>query len=56
MVLIGGGALLRKIDELIARETGVPVYIAEAPIACTALGAGQALDQYEILRRSVPGL
>nr|HID14626.1 rod shape-determining protein [Anaerolineae bacterium] len=56
MVLIGGGALLRKVDELIARETGVPAYVADAPIACVALGAGQALEQYEILRRSVPGL
>jgi rod shape-determining protein MreB len=56
MVLVGGGALLRKIDELVTRETGVPAYVADAPIACTALGAGKALEQYEILRRSVPGL
>ena len=56
MVLIGGGALLRKVDELITRETGVPAYVADAPIACVALGAGRALEQYEILRRSVPGL
>jgi len=56
MVLTGGGALLRKIDELITRETGVPAYVADAPIACTALGAGKALEQYEILRRSMPEL
>ncbi len=56
MVLVGGGALLRKVDELIMRETGVPAYVADAPIACVALGAGRALEQYEILRRSVPGL
>ncbi|HEY72293.1 MAG TPA: rod shape-determining protein [Thermoflexia bacterium] len=56
MVLLGGGALLRRLDELIARETGVPTYAANAPIACVALGAGQALEQYDILRRSVPGL
>jgi rod shape-determining protein MreB len=56
MVLVGGGALLRKLDELITRETGVPAYVADAPIACTALGAGKALEQYEVLRRSVPGL
>jgi rod shape-determining protein MreB len=56
MVLVGGGALLRKIEELVTRETGVPAYVADAPIACTALGAGKALEQYEILRRSVPGL
>jgi len=56
MVLVGGGAMLRKVDELIMRETGVPAYVADAPIACVALGAGKALEQYEILRRSVPGL
>ena len=56
MVLVGGGSLLRRIDELISQETGVPAYIAEAPIACTALGAVVALEQYEILRRSHPDL
>jgi len=56
LVLIGGGALLRKMDELIMRETGVPAYVAEAPIASVAMGAGRALQQYEIVRRGVPGL
>ena len=56
MVLVGGGSLLRNLDELITRETGVPAYVADAPIACVALGAGMALEQYEILRRSVPDL
>ena len=56
MVLVGGGSMLRNIGELITRETGVPAYVADAPIACVAMGAGKALEQYEILRRSVPGL
>ena len=56
IVMIGGGALLRKLDELITRETGVPAYVAEAPMACVAQGAGIALGQYETLRRVVPGL
>ena len=56
LVMVGGGALLRRLDQLVTRETGVPAYVADAPIACTALGAGRALEQYEILRRSVPGL
>jgi rod shape-determining protein MreB len=56
MVLVGGGAMLRKIDELITRETGVPAYVADAPIACVSLGAGKALEQYEILRRTIPDL
>ncbi len=56
MVLVGGTALLRKMDQLVTRETGVPAYLAEAPMACVALGAGKALRDYEVLKRSVPGL
>ena len=56
MVLVGGTALLRKIDQLLTRETGVPAYVAEAPMACVALGAGKALQNYQVLKRSVPGL
>ena len=56
MVLVGGTALLRKMDQLLTRETGVPAYLAEAPMACVALGAGKALRDYEVLKRSVPGL
>jgi rod shape-determining protein MreB len=56
MILVGGGALLRKIDELIARETGVAAYVADAPIACVAMGAVRALEQYELLRRVMPDL
>ena len=54
MVITGGGALLRDIDRLLTRETGVPCYVAENPIACVALGAGRALDMYEAIRRSMP--
>jgi len=56
MALIGGGALLRRVDELITRETGVAAYVADAPMACVALGAGRGLEQYDILRRTVPDL
>jgi rod shape-determining protein MreB len=56
MALIGGGALLRRMDELIARETGVATYVADAPMACVALGAGKALAQYEIIKRTVPDM
>ncbi|MBN1318774.1 MAG: rod shape-determining protein [Anaerolineales bacterium] len=54
MVLCGGGALLRKVDVLITRETGVPAYVAEAPMDCTAIGASRALVEYPILRRTLP--
>jgi rod shape-determining protein MreB len=56
MVLCGGGALLRNMDRLLSRETGVPAYVADNPIACTALGAGKALDEVEVMKRTIPGL
>jgi rod shape-determining protein MreB len=56
MVMIGGGALLRKLDQLLTKETGVPAYVADAPMACVALGAGKAMENYNALRRTVPGL
>ncbi len=54
MALTGGGALLREIDTLLTRETGVPAYVADNPIACTALGAGKALAELPVLQRSIP--
>jgi rod shape-determining protein MreB len=54
MVLSGGGALLRNIDQLLTRETGVPCFVAEHPMACVALGAGLALENYAVMRRSLP--
>lgn len=54
MVLSGGGALLRNIDRLVTKETGVPAFVAEQPLACVALGAGKALENYAIMRRSLP--
>ncbi|MGD1991854.1 MAG: rod shape-determining protein [Anaerolineae bacterium] len=56
IALTGGTSLLRRVDELITQETGVPAWVAEAPMACVAIGAGKALEQYDILRRSVPDL
>lgn len=52
MALTGGTALLREIDTLLTNATGVPAYVADNPIACTALGAGRALADWEILQRS----
>ena len=54
MVLSGGGGLLRNIDRLVTKETGVPAFIAEYPLACVALGAGRALENYVVMRRSLP--
>jgi rod shape-determining protein MreB len=52
MIITGGGALLRNIDKLLTRETGVPCYIADNPLACVALGAGRALKIREALDRA----
>ncbi len=51
IVLAGGGALLRRIDLLIKKETGLPVTIAENPLTAVALGVGKMLDELEMLRR-----
>jgi rod shape-determining protein MreB and related proteins len=56
MALTGGTALLRELDTLLTRETGVPAYVADNPIACTALGAGKALAELPVLQRSVPDM
>lgn len=53
MVLTGGGALLRNLDRFLTRETGVPCYPAENPIACVAIGAGRAVEQLELLKKSM---
>jgi len=53
MALAGGGALLREIDALLTQVTGVPAYVADNPIACTAIGAGMALSELPVLQRSL---
>ena len=54
MVMTGGGALLRNIDALFTRETGVPCHVADEPLHCVAVGAGLALEHYDILKRTMP--
>ena len=44
IVMTGGGSLLKGLPKLIAKETGVPVILAENPLLCVALGAGKFLD------------
>jgi rod shape-determining protein MreB len=56
IVLTGGGALLRGIDEYITRVVGVPAYRTDDPMVATAVGAGRSLDDLAILRRMVQGL
>ena len=44
IVLTGGGALLKGLDEMLANETGLPVLIADDPLTCVARGGGKALE------------
>ncbi len=53
MVMTGGGALLRNIDKLMTKVTGVPSYIAEEPLLCVARGTGIALENLDDYMRSV---
>ena len=54
IAVLGGGAMLRNIDRLLTQETGVPCYVTEEPISRVAVGAGRALDNIHILRRTLP--
>ena len=51
IVLSGGGALLRALDERIRSETGLPVVQAEDPLACVVLGTGRVLEDMNLLRK-----
>ena len=51
ILLAGGGALLRGLDERLEAETGMPVRIADAPLECVALGAGQSLEELDRMGR-----
>ncbi len=44
IMLTGGGALLRGLDNLISRETGMPVHVADHPLDCVVVGTGKCLD------------
>ncbi|MFF2480553.1 rod shape-determining protein [Paenibacillus sp. NPDC058071] len=50
IVLTGGGALLRNLDKLLARETGMPVIVADNPLDCVAIGTGRSLDNIHLFR------
>ena len=55
IMMAGGGSLLNGLDELLMRETGMPVHIAERPLTAVVEGTGQALRHFELLKRIMLG-
>ena len=53
MVLSGGSSLLRNIDQLLSRTTGVPAYVADESLLCVAKGTGIALENLDSYKRSI---
>jgi rod shape-determining protein MreB len=51
LVLTGGGALLRGLDERLRHETGMPVHIADDPLHSVAMGAGKCVEEFEALHQ-----
>ena len=51
IVLTGGGALLKNLDKLLSQESELPITVDEDPLSTVALGAGKALDSFEILKQ-----
>jgi rod shape-determining protein MreB len=49
ILLAGGGTLLSGLDELLVKETGLPVLSAESPLTCVVTGSGEALDHFDEL-------
>lgn len=54
VALCGGGAMLRGIDRLLTKSLGIPAYLVDNPLTCTAEGAAKGLGMYSVLRRNLP--
>ena len=50
IVLTGGGALLRGLDERLRHETGMPIHIADNPLNSVAMGSGKFVEEFEVLQ------
>ncbi|MCL5676760.1 MAG: rod shape-determining protein [Firmicutes bacterium] len=53
IVMTGGGSLLRGLDRLVSKETGMPVHVSEEALLCVVKGTGKVLDMIDLLRRTL---
>jgi rod shape-determining protein MreB len=51
IVLTGGGALLKGLDERLKHETGMPIHVAENALSAVAIGSGKCLEEFQALKR-----
>lgn len=55
IVLAGGGALLKGLDERLRQETGMPVHLTDDPLTCVVIGSGKALEEIQVLKKVLIG-
>ncbi len=53
IILSGGGALLKNLDQMISQSLGVPCFVADDPLTCVVRGTGVVLDNLEVYKRSI---
>ncbi|MDQ3239183.1 MAG: rod shape-determining protein [bacterium] len=53
IILSGGTSQLRNLDKLLMQATGVPVYVAENPLMCVAIGTGVAIENIDLYKRAI---
>lgn len=51
IVMAGGGALMRGLEDRIRHETGMPVHMAKDPLLCVAMGSGKCLEEFDIMKK-----
>ena len=52
IVLTGGGALLRHLPDVISEATKVPVFVAQDPLDCVAVGTGESLKNIDVMKKN----
>lgn len=53
IVMTGGSSLLRNLDRLLSKETGMPVYVSDDALSCVALGTGIAVENVDIYKKDL---